>query len=61
MSPVDERAQELWDVYTSYKERMFEETDTSANPWVIIQGNRKPRARVKAIKHILKTIPYEKV
>ena len=61
MSPVDERAQELWDTYTTYKERMFRETNTENNPWVIIQGNRKPRARVKAIKHILKTIPYEKI
>lgn len=57
MSPVDERAQELWDVYTQYKETMFERTDTEKCPWVIINANRKTTARVKAIKHILNVLP----
>ncbi len=59
MTPVDERAQELWEEYTHYKEEMFKETDTKANPWKIIEANRKNSARIKVMKHILKTIPYE--
>jgi polyphosphate kinase 2 len=58
MSPVDERAQALWNEYTTYKEAMFEKTHTDKNPWVIIKANRKAKARVTAIKHILKHIPY---
>ena len=58
MSPVDERAQELWDVYTQYKRKMFERTNTPHAPWVIINADRKTTARVEAAEHILKTIPY---
>jgi len=59
LTPVDERAQELWDTYTGYKERMFAETDTSFAPWKVIEANRKTEARIEAAEHILKTIPYE--
>ncbi len=58
MSPVDEKAQELWDEYTKYKEKMFEKTNTELHPWIIIKANRKTEARVEAIKHILEVIPY---
>lgn len=58
MTDVDERAQELWDSYTHYKEKMFEVTDTGHAPWKIINANNKAKARLDVIKHILKTIPY---
>ena len=60
MSPVDERAQELWDEYTKYKQAMFSITDTKTSPWKVIKANRKTEARVNSINHILKSIPYEK-
>lgn len=60
MTPVDERAQELWDVYTEYKSRMFEKTKDGVVPWKIIKANRKTYARVVVINHILKSIPYDK-
>lgn len=59
MSPVDERAQELWDEYTKYKEVALKKTDTEVAPWVILQANKKTEARLAAIDHILKTIPYK--
>lgn len=59
MTPVDEKAQELWDDYTSYKEKMFEATNTEHAPWTIIDANKKSLARSEAIKHILNIIPYE--
>lgn len=57
MSPVDEKAQELWSEYTSYKLAMLEKTDTDKCPWIVIEGNRKTSARIEAIKHILKVLP----
>ena len=60
MSPVDERAQELWDEYTKYKQAMFSITDTTTSPWKVIKANRKTEARVNSINHILKSTPYEK-
>ena len=60
MTPVDERAQELWDVYTEYKDKMFEKTKEGKVKWKIIKANRKTFARVNVINHILKSIPYDK-
>ncbi len=60
MTAVDEKAQELWDVYTEYKNKMFEKTEEGVVKWKIIKANRKTFARVSAINHILKSIPYDK-
>lgn len=57
LSPVDDKAQELWDEYTKYKVEMFDKTNTKKCPWTIINANRKTEARIKAINHILKVIP----
>ena len=59
MTPLDEKAQELWDEYTAFKDRMFEETNTKDVPWIIIDANKKSTARLGSIKHILEVIPYE--
>lgn len=58
MTPVDKRAQELWDEYTKYKQMMFEKTNVPESPWVIINADRKTSARVEAMEYLLKTIPY---
>lgn len=58
MSPVDDKAQELWDVYTEYKQRMFDHTHSEKCPWVVLEADRKTKARVQAIEHVLKTVPY---
>ena len=58
MTPVDEKAQELWDQYTTYKERMFAETNSQMAPWKIIDADKKSPARLEAICHVLETIPY---
>ena len=60
MTAVDEKAQELWDVYTDYKNKMFKNTEKGAIPWKIIRANKKTSARVVAINHILNSIPYDK-
>ena len=59
MSPVDEKAQALWDNYTKYKQAMFDKTNTEHAPWIIIDANIKPLARLKAIDHIFESIPFK--
>lgn len=61
MTAVDEKAQELWDEYTHYKELMFEKTNTPECPWVIIKADKKTSARIEATEYILQKIPYEDV
>jgi polyphosphate kinase 2 len=57
-SAVDRKAQRLWNKYTSYKTEMFERTNTELAPWIIIKANRKSKARLETIKHVLNIIPY---
>ncbi|MGZ8887790.1 MAG: polyphosphate kinase 2 [Nitrososphaeraceae archaeon] len=58
LSPVDEKAQELWDDITVYKEEMFSKTHTGFSPWIIVDSNDKKRARLEAIKYILTQVNY---
>lgn len=59
ISPVDVKAQELWDDYTKYSQAMFKRTHRSHSPWVIIQADHKPDARLESMRYVLKNINYE--
>ncbi len=60
MSSVDKKAQELWNSYTFYKNKMFSKTKENGIPFKIIRANRKTEARIAVIQHVLKSIPYDK-
>lgn len=60
MSPVDEKALDLWDDYTYYKNAMFARTSSEKCGWHIIKANTKSAARIEAIKHALNAIDYPK-
>jgi polyphosphate kinase 2 len=59
LSPLDGRAQELWDSYTKYKETIFSRTHTSYSPWIIVKANDKKLARLESIRYMLSLIDYE--
>lgn len=59
LSPIDQRAQELWDRYTQYKEQMFSKTHTSFSPWIIVGANNKLKARLESIRYVLNQMPYD--
>jgi len=48
-----------WDVFTLYKNQMFDITSTDAAPWIIINANNKMIARLSALRYILNTLDYE--
>lgn len=58
LSPIDAKAQELWDVYTKYRDAMFAKTHTKNSPWVIVQADHKKSARLGAIRYVLQQIDY---
>ncbi|AOW19570.1 polyphosphate kinase 2 [Urechidicola croceus] len=58
-SPVDRKGQELWDVYTTYKERMFSRTHNSYSPWIIVKANDKKNARLESMRYVLSQFNYE--
>ncbi|HQR53441.1 MAG TPA: polyphosphate kinase 2 [Burkholderiales bacterium] len=58
LSPLDGKAQDLWDDYTKYKEVMFSRTHTSFSPWMIVKANNKRRARLESMRYVLSVIDY---
>lgn len=58
LSPIDAKAQSLWDKYTEYKEEMFSKTHTSYSPWIIVKANNKRLARLESIRYVLSLFDY---
>ncbi len=60
LSPIDLASLHKWDDYTAAKEAMFLNTDTADAPWTVIKSNDKKRARLNAMRYVLRKIPYTK-
>ena len=58
-SKNDEKMQEVWDMFTEYKEKLFDKTSTVNHPWVVLDSNDKKISGLNAIRYILQNIPYE--
>ncbi len=58
ISPIDEKAQEMWDAYTVAKYSMLFSSNTPHAPWSVIRSDDKKKARINAIKHILQNVEY---
>jgi len=58
LSPIDGKAQDLWDTYTHYKQEMFSRTHTSFSPWITVVADNKKVARLEAIRYVLNLLPY---
>ncbi|CAN1525352.1 COG2326 Uncharacterized conserved protein [Caulobacteraceae bacterium] len=58
LSPVDLASLDKWDDYTRAKEAMFFHTDTADSPWTVIKSDDKKRARLNAMRYILRSLPY---
>ena len=54
LSPMDIESLDKWDAYTDAKEAMFHYTDSEHAPWTVVKSNDKKRARLEAIKHVLR-------
>jgi polyphosphate kinase len=59
-SPMDVAGIDKWDPYTKARDTMFERTDTKAGPWTIVKSNDKGRARIEVLRHILRSVNYDK-
>ena len=59
ISPVDDKAQENWDIYTKYKEAMFSRTHSTYSPWIIVKANDKKKARLESMRYVLSQFDYE--
>lgn len=53
VSPMDMQAQDRWDAYSKARDRMITETSFDYAPWTAIKTDKKKKARVNIIRHIL--------
>jgi len=53
---LDEQAQEKWEDYTHYFNKMLQETSTGKSPWIEIKTDDKKQARLETMKYILQTV-----
>jgi len=58
ISPIDEKAQEMWDAYTVAKYSMLFSSNTPYAPWTVVRNNNKKKGRINVIKHILAHVEY---
>lgn len=59
ISPVDAKAQELWDDYTLYRDLMFKNTDSKECPWIFVKADNKRKTRLECIRYVLNALPYD--
>ena len=58
LSPIDLASLDKWGDYTAAKEAMFFHTDTPDSPWIVVKSDCKKRARLNAIRYVLRQMPY---
>ena len=58
LSPMDELAAEKWDAYTRARDAMFLLTHQNDAPWTVIRSDDKRRARLAAIRSVLRELDY---
>jgi polyphosphate kinase 2 len=59
LSPMDLESRKRWVDYSKAKDVMFEHTDLKHTPWYVVNADKKKRARLNCIRHLLDEIPYE--
>jgi len=59
LSPMDLESRDKWAEYSRAKDEMFKYTDLKNAPWHVVDADRKRRARLNCIAHLLSMIPYE--
>lgn len=58
LSPVDKKAQGLWDEFSYYKDQMLARTHANYSPWVVVKADDKLKARLESIRYVLSVLPY---
>ena len=59
LSPMDMESRKHWIEYSQAKDDMFAATDKKKTPWHVVEADKKKRARLNCIAHLLGQIPYE--
>ncbi|WP_295421235.1 polyphosphate kinase 2 [Sulfurovum sp.] len=58
LSPIDAKAQKMWDAYSKARDDMFNKTSFVYVPWYIVHTDDKKEARINIMKHFLSLNDY---
>lgn len=58
-SENDLKTMSKWEQFTAYKERMFNETSTTENPWIVVDSDDKRLAQLNVMRYILNQVNYK--
>ncbi len=58
LSPIDQYSQQLWSKYSLAEYKNFKATHNSDTPWTLIKSDDKKKARINAIKFVLRQFEY---
>jgi polyphosphate kinase 2 len=59
-SEVDQKAQDLWEIFSHHAQEMFSRTHTVYCPWIIVKTNDKKEARLESIRYVLSQFEYDR-
>jgi polyphosphate kinase 2 len=58
LSPIDAKAQKMWDAYSKARDAMFNKTSFVYAPWFVVHTDDKKEARINIMKHFLSLNEY---
>lgn len=58
-SENDLKTMSKWEQFTVFKERMFNETSTPENPWIVVDSDDKRLAQLNVMRYILNQVNYK--
>jgi len=58
-SPNDAKVIDQFELIGEFKNKMFAETSSKLDPWIIVNSNDKKLGRLNAIRYVLDTINYD--
>jgi polyphosphate kinase 2 len=56
VSPLDAVAQDKWGAYTDARDEMLTRTHTPEAPWIVVHTDKKKKARLNIMRHLLKVL-----
>jgi polyphosphate kinase 2 len=58
ISPIDQKAQKMWNAYSVARDKMLKHTSSALAPWTVIIANDKKLAHLNLIANVLSQVNY---
>jgi polyphosphate kinase 2 len=58
ISPIDQKAQKMWDAYSDARDKMLKHTSSVVAPWTVVSANDKKLAHLNLIADLLSRVDY---